>query len=136
MTEGIQQENLLTTFGHNYLQFLDRAGYTAKRMPDQELGSLFASGCKKIVNGKTLCETNEHLKENLWKAQTVYGKWRINQQYELYPSTSTNCVTMKYIAETTKSKLLVIAILKLDSEGKITEIDEVYSTLEEEEKKQ
>ena len=97
---------------------------------------LFAPRCKKIVNGKTLCVTNQQLRENLWKAQTVYGKWQVNKQYELYPSPSNNCVTMKYIAETTKSKLLVIAILKLDSEGKITEIDEVYNTLDEEEKKQ
>ena len=70
----------------------------------------------------------------MWKAQEIYGKWQINNDYQLFPSLNTHSITIKFIAETAKIEMLVIAILKIDTDGLITEVFEVDTLLNTEEK--
>jgi len=115
----------LTGIGHAYIAFLNNAGKAINQDFEQDVPKIFAPACKKIVNGKSMFDTSDALGSYLWKAQEIYGKWRIHQDYHLYPSTSTRSIVINFIAETEHAQLLVIAILKIDIDGLITEIFEV-----------
>ena len=123
--QGRCTESGLTQIGHNYIAFLDRAGKAETQDFAQDVPKLFASVCKKIVNGKTMFDKSDAFGPYLGKAQEVFGKWEINQEYHLYPSPSTRSITISFIAETVDMQLLVIAILQIDKEGLICEIFEV-----------
>lgn len=90
---------------------------------------MFSEFCKKIVNGEIRVHVREELDPYFVKAQQMYGQWKIFPVYNLFPSLVTRSVTISYIAETQEVKLVVIAILKFDEQGLISEIFEVDTIL-------
>lgn len=124
------QDTDLIKRAHSYIEFLDSAG-KADSSFQEKIPQICSRECKKIVNGKTRAETSIQLEEYMSKAQEIYGKWMIHKDYELFPSSTTRSITIKFIAETDKVKLIVFAILKFDDNGLIDTIDEVDNILEE-----
>ena len=121
-------ESFLSGVAHAYMKFLGEAGAANDRSYQNAMPQLFALTCKKIVNGvdkPPACETREAFAQYLWKAQEVYGKWKVQQAYSVFPSQSTRTVTVNYIVGTTQIQLIVIAILTVDADGLIAQISEV-----------
>ena len=103
-----------TNIATSYMFFLNEAGQKNDRLFAVHVPGLFSKNFRKIVNGEERVANADQLVEYLFKAQEVYGKWKIHDNFEVYPSESTNSVTIKYVVETSKTKLLVIALLKLE----------------------
>lgn len=122
-------ESNLIKIAHSYGEFLRQAGKAENQDEiDQDIPKLFAHDCKKIVNGKTLFNKSNGFGSSLFDAQQLCGKWRINPDYfHVYPSTYTHSLTINYILATENIQFLVLAVLKVDLNGLINQVFEVYT---------
>ena len=120
----------LVDVGNSYIEFLDKAGKADGPYFKEEVPKLFASKCAKIVNGDVKFESRDAFQQYFMIAQERYGNWHIRAIKPLYSCLDESTVTIKFIAETSKIKLLVFAVLKIDREGMIHEIDEVDTPID------
>lgn len=121
-------ENLIKTT-HQYLDFVNRIG-RGESFPEVKEGALlFAPDCKKTFNGHLFGESAEKLILDLVSVHENYGDWQ-NTPLEIIPVPEQSTVVLRMLIEGVNAgKNTAIAILRYDSNGLITEINEVFSPI-------
>jgi len=120
-----------TTIAQRYIDFLIRFGSTEnqKTVQPNEMESIFAPICKKVMNGAVLTNSREEIYTQLQEATNYLNGWTINVYNENTLVNAENNVCVIHYDITTKSlgTMIVIKYLTMNQDGLIKEINEVYN---------
>lgn len=119
----------LLEIAQSYTQFLDQAGSADDINFKEKVPELFASDCKKIVNGKVNVASRDTFEQYFRTARETYKKWNI-KPLSFYSCSEQSSVTIVYLAETITVKLLVLATIRVNPDGLVDEIFEVDTKIE------
>lgn len=126
----LSEKSLLIEAANRYVDFLNQLGLIPEHSYPQEIFSLCAENCKKVRNGKLLFEGSEHFAEQLNTAKEWIGTWSIHV-LDLIVSIESRAVVVRYALSTqNEGELIVLVILRYDSDFKICEINEVHNKIE------
>jgi hypothetical protein len=122
------KETLLLT-ADRYITFLnDASSCNASEIAAQVL-QLCVPNCQKILNGKVLFDERKYYVDQLVEIKKEVGAWKI-QPLDVLTSTENHAVIIRHLVITEKTgNLIVLVILRCNSDGLITEINEVFSNL-------
>lgn len=123
----------LTMIAQRYMDFMSDFGSVA---PSDTIvatmESLFAQDCHKIVNGKIITRTIQELYEQITAAKEFVGGWDITSVTPFIAHPESNTVIVHFAVPTERHGThLGVKFLTCDSNGLITQIDEVYNLLDE-----
>ncbi|MFA6915040.1 MAG: hypothetical protein WC222_01460 [Parachlamydiales bacterium] len=125
-----EKEALIKAANH-YIETLNRIGTSQTDYQSNDIEPLCSINCKKIRNGKVLFEGKDLFAAQLDAGKEWLGTWAIDVQ-EVLTSTDNRTAVIRYELATEKEDhLVIIAILRFDSNYLISEINEVHNKLEE-----
>lgn len=88
--------------------------------------SLFSPSFQKIANGAVLVSKRDELKNQLSTVKEMTGKWKVEVK-EIAPLQDPQRCFIRYLLVTEKAGTFdVLATVRIDGEGRIALIDEVY----------
>lgn len=120
----------LADIGRSYLDLLKRIGVERTKEYAQEVESLFAPSCKKIVNGEVWYESRDDFLPQLLSTGKAAGLWNI-QNLAIIPGIDGKTVVIHFIAPTENIGIWnAITILRCNEQQKIIEIDEIFNSYE------
>jgi hypothetical protein len=126
----VRKEAALCAVAKRYVGFLEQFGAQDQGNVKELMGSLFASDCQKIVNGKTITHTVDELYNQMAKAKEVVGTWSVNIVNPVMVNTETNTVVIHYEILTQEAGTFVVMKFLTVDNGLVTEINEVYNALD------
>ncbi len=117
----------LDTVAQNYIDLLDSVGTDQERTYDQEVASLFAPECTKIVNGAVWFEGAEHFIPQLIAAGENVGSWTVDL-LDVIPGRDGRDIVVRYLLPTEKAGTWnALVILRCNDLFQIVEINEVFN---------
>ncbi|MGE0009592.1 MAG: hypothetical protein AB7F19_03540 [Candidatus Babeliales bacterium] len=126
----LRKEAALYAAAKRYTNFLAQFGSADQGDIKGFMASLFADDCQKVVNGKVITRTVDELYNQLATAKVGAGLWSVNIVNVMMVNVEANKVLIHYEIPTEHiGTFVVMKFLTIDN-GMITEINEVYNTLE------
>lgn len=120
----------LVNVGENYMDLLNRIGADQTLSYENDVRSLCASGCKKIVNGSLWFEGAEHFVPQLLGTGEKVGFWRI-EPLDIIPGQDGRTVVVRFLVPTEKGGTWnTLVILRCNDQLLITEINEIFNSYE------
>lgn len=117
----------LKTIGERYIAFLQKIGRLDSSITREEVSQLFASECKKIVNGSILFTSSNVLSEQLNTARNATGGWNIKILLLTASQEDRTCTIQIEWEGAKMERHTTMMILFMDDAGKISQIHEVYN---------
>lgn len=125
-----EKEALIKAANH-YIETLNKIGASQTDYRSKDIEPLCSVNCKKIRNGKVLFEGKDFFVAQLDAGKEWLGSWTIDVQEVLILTDNRAAVIRYELATEKEDHLVIIAILRFDSNYLITEINEVHNKLEE-----
>jgi hypothetical protein len=119
---------LLHNVGHHYIDYLIQFS-SQTIIYEQNMHSLFAPNCKKIMNGAIVANNSHELYMQLEETKKQFHSWHIQAYRDnIFSNQQNNTWVVQYDITTAQlGTMIVMAYLKLDPNGLICEINEVYN---------
>jgi len=128
---GLSEKEALIKATNHYIETLNQIGASQTDYQSKDIEPLCSVNCKKIRNGKVLFEGKDFFAAQLDAGKEWLGTWKIDVK-EILISTGSRAAVIRYELATEKEDhLVIIAILRFDSNYLISEINEVHNKLEE-----
>lgn len=128
----VEGEDVKTLFnvGESYMALLNRIGADQTLSYENDVLSLCAPGCKKIVNGSLWFEGAEHFVPQLLGTGEKVGFWSI-EPLDIIPGQDGRTVVVRFLVPTEKAGTWnTLVILRCNDELLITEINEIFNSYE------
>lgn len=120
----------LETLGKNYIDLLNQIATGQERSYEQDVSTVCASNCKKIVNGSVWFEGAEHFVPQIVSAGQKVGSWSI-ELLDSIPGRDGRSIVLRYLVPTEKAGIFnTLVILRCNDQFQITEINEIYNAYE------
>lgn len=111
--------------GERFVTFIRRVGESETPITQDDVDELFASECRKIVNGGIILTRSNMLPGQLIQARKdVGGKWTIDN-VKIKPNPYCGTCSVEFTWESPKH--IFFAELHVDKDGKIFELNEFYN---------
>ncbi len=120
----------IDNIGQRYIDFLVKFGSPENSIScSEEMTSLFTSDCKKLINGSMITNDRDALYAQLEQATKDLNGWnmQVNQDSFVINKENNICVIQYDVTTKTLGTMIVMVYLKLDQNGFIKEINEVYN---------
>lgn len=116
-----EKEALIKAANH-YIETLNQIGASQTHSQSKDIESLCSVNCKKIRNGKVLFEGKDLFAAQLDAGKEWLGTWKIDVQEVLTSAGNRTAVIRYELATEKEGYLVIIAILRFDSNYLISEI--------------
>lgn len=126
----MRKEAALRGVAQRYIRFLEQFGTRNIGDIKELMESLFASDCRKVINGKAIAHTMEELYTQMANAKEAVGLWSVEVVNPVTVNTDTNTVVIHYKISTQEVGTFVVMKFLSVENGFITEINEVYNMLD------
>lgn len=118
----------LQDLGDRFISFLKKVGQPDTTVTREDAALLFASSCKKIVNGNVLFTSSDQHLEQIGMARRAVGKWIITKTIWSIASPEDRACSLQFswTAERIGEGTTMVTLF-IDHHDKIYEIHEVYN---------
>ncbi len=127
---SLSEKEVLTKATNNYIKILNQIGTLQTDYQSKDIEPLCSTNCKKVRNGKVLFEGKEHFAAQLDAGKEWLGAWSMNVQEVLIMTDNRTAVIRYELATEKEDDLVIIVILRFDSNYLISEINEVHNKVE------
>ena len=122
-----QNSEVLLKTTHRYLDFIGQISRGEVFPQMEEAATLLSTDCKKVLNGQLYTETSEDFVKDLLTVYENQGSWKVSPT-DIIIASSTDAVVLRlFIEMENRSVYTAIVILRYNSCGLITEINEVLN---------
>lgn len=129
----VQQKtaSYLTDIAKKYVATINKLSHGEEQDYYAIAGQLLSPDCKKIFNGACVASSSDQFVADLLEVYKNHGSWTITP-VDIIPSLETNTVVMRLMVDIqTLGKYTELLILRLDNNNLISEINIVFSPLQE-----
>ncbi len=127
----VMEQNVRTVadVATSYIDLLNRIGASPNASYADDVESLFAPDCIKIVNGSIWFEDSSQVVPQLQRTAEEVGSWSI-KLLDLIPGQDERTVVVRFLVPTEKGIWNTLVILRCNDQLQITEINEVFNNYE------
>ena len=123
------ESNSLLNTTNQYFTFVNRIG-GGEAVKVEEASSILEPSCRKIFNGSIAATSLDSFVADLHSVYANFGSWKLIP-VEIIDASKDNVVVFRAIIDSSSIGIYTaIVILKFSNEGRITEINEVFSRVE------
>lgn len=121
----------LVQAANRYVAYINKISHGKVFSQHDEAATLFTSDCKKIFNGHLQSQTRVALVNDLLSVYSTYGGWKMIP-LEIIQAPMAHCAIIRLLIETERlGTNTAIVILRFDTHLAISEINEVFSPVNE-----
>lgn len=115
---------------NRYVDFINRIGHGEEFLRHEVAATLFSPECRKIFNGRSCIQERDAIISDLLLVHKNHGDWTISPADIIISAEDQTAVLRLFINIEKFGIFNAIVILRYDSQGLVTEINEVFNRVE------